>query len=97
MNVFRASILAAALLAAPAVVYAQHGSVSRDAVREELVQLENAGYNHMNGKRYPIDIQAAEPKLEAARSSFGSDNAGHSESGSGRPRGESPNDDLYRH
>ncbi|OTP72904.1 DUF4148 domain-containing protein [Caballeronia sordidicola] len=62
------TILMAAVLAAPALTFAQstNGPVTRAQVKAELVQIENAGYHpQQKGLHYPDDIQAAEAKLQA--------------------------------
>jgi hypothetical protein len=58
----------AALVAAPALSFAQDQSnapKTRAEVRQELIQLEQAGYNPAtaNDSTYPSDIQAAEAKV----------------------------------
>jgi hypothetical protein len=62
------TILMAAVLAAPALTFAQssNGPVTRAQVKAELVQIENAGYHpQQKGLHYPDDIQAAEARLQA--------------------------------
>ena len=58
----------AALVAAPALSFAQDQSnapKTRAEVRQELIQLEQAGYNPAtaNDATYPSDIQAAEARV----------------------------------
>jgi hypothetical protein len=58
----------AALAAAPALSFAQeqsNGPVTRAEVRQQLIQLEQAGYNPAtaNDENYPSDIQAAEARV----------------------------------
>ncbi|MFX1674723.1 DUF4148 domain-containing protein [Paraburkholderia sp. A2WS-5] len=58
----------AALVAAPALSFAQDSSSapkSRAEVRQELIQIEQAGYNPAtaNDSMYPQDIQAAEARV----------------------------------
>ncbi|CAE6949993.1 DUF4148 domain-containing protein [Paraburkholderia domus] len=51
----------AALVAAPLASFAQSSQpVTRAQVREELVQLEKAGYNPNDWLNYPANIQHAE-------------------------------------
>jgi flagellar motor protein MotB len=62
------AILMAAVLAAPALTFAQsnNGPITRAQVKAELVQIEDAGYHPaQKGLHYPDDIQAAEAKLNA--------------------------------
>jgi flagellar motor protein MotB len=62
------AILMAAVLAAPALTFAQsnNGPLTRAQVKAELVQIEDAGYHPaQKGLHYPDDIQAAEAKLNA--------------------------------
>jgi hypothetical protein len=83
-------LLAAALvLATPLVSFAQsNGPVTRESVRAELVQLEQAGYNPSGDQtQYPENIQAAEARLHAqdtakASPSYGPAPDGTSQSGS---------------
>lgn len=62
---------ATALLAAPAVSYAQssHSTLTRAQVRQELFDLEAVGYDPVasNGDNYPGDIVAAQERLTAKR------------------------------
>jgi hypothetical protein len=60
--------LAAAALSAPVLSFAQsNGPVTRAEVRNDLVQVERAGYNpaRSDDANYPADIQAAEAKVAA--------------------------------
>lgn len=58
---------ATALLAAPAVSYAQssHSTLTRAQVRQELFDLESVGYEPIagDGDNYPGDIVAAQERL----------------------------------
>ncbi|CAD6553349.1 DUF4148 domain-containing protein [Paraburkholderia sabiae] len=60
-------VVVAALLGAPFDAFAQSNQpVTRAQVREELVQLHNAGYNPLDDRNsYPTHIQAAEARLAA--------------------------------
>ena len=66
-----ATAAATALLAAPAVSYAQssHSTLTRAQVRQELFDLEAVGYDPVasNGDNYPGDIVAAQERLTAKR------------------------------
>jgi hypothetical protein len=58
----------AALAAVPALSFAQaqdNGPVTRAEVKNQLIQLEQAGYNPAtaNDATYPADIQAAEARV----------------------------------
>jgi hypothetical protein len=81
------AVVIVASLAASATVFAQSNTrITREQVRAELVQLEQAGYHVGDGDQahYPAAIQAAEARI-AARSSgtsgYGGSVAGSSESG----------------
>lgn len=88
------SIIAAAfaisVLAAPAVSFAQQNNqpLTREQVRAELIQLEQAGYRPgLSSPNYPDDIRAAEARVaeqkEAAaqNSAYGPATNGSSEAG----------------
>jgi hypothetical protein len=84
------AVALAAVLAVPALSYAQsepaNGAVSRAQVRNELVQLESAGYRpEMNDRYYPQDIQAAQARVDAQNgvqsSGYGPATSGSSQSG----------------
>jgi hypothetical protein len=65
------AILMAAVLAAPALTFAQsnNGPLTRAQVKAELIQIENAGYHPASkGLHYPDDIQAAESRLNVQSS-----------------------------
>ncbi|ANB75578.1 DUF4148 domain-containing protein [Paraburkholderia phytofirmans] len=59
----------AAVLAAPVASFAQSSDqpITRAEVRNQLIQLEKAGYNPAatNDTNYPADIQAAERQVQA--------------------------------
>src|ERR1700712_1771526 len=60
------AITVAAVLAIPAVSFAQSAPVTRAEVRAQLTQLERAGYNPASDQtQYPRNIQAAEAKVAA--------------------------------
>lgn len=86
------SIIAACVFAVPTVSFAQSDSgVTRAQVRNELIQLEKAGYNpaKANDNNYPDSIQAALARVargegqgtQADTSGTGSSFKGLSESG----------------
>ncbi|SIT39714.1 conserved exported hypothetical protein [Paraburkholderia ribeironis] len=63
------AVAIAAVLAAPVASFAQSSQqpVSRADVRNELIRLQQAGYNPAasNDVSYPADIQAAERRIDA--------------------------------
>jgi FlaG/FlaF family flagellin (archaellin) len=69
MNSLIKAVAIAAVLAAPIASFAQSSQqpVTRADVRNELIQLEHAGYNPgaTNDTTYPADIQAAEHRVQA--------------------------------
>jgi hypothetical protein len=77
---------ATALLAAPALSYAQssHSTLTRAQVRQELLDLESVGYNPSigDGDSYPDDIVAAQERLAAKRlAEHGNAEAGYGPNG----------------
>ncbi|MDR3098730.1 MAG: DUF4148 domain-containing protein [Paraburkholderia sp.] len=94
--------IVAALVAAPALSFAQDSSSApktRAEVRQELIQLEQAGYNPAtaNDATYPQDIQAAEARvtqqegvaqtqLPVADTGYGGASMGTMQSGQPSPR-----------
>ncbi|TDN61319.1 DUF4148 domain-containing protein [Paraburkholderia sp. BL10I2N1] len=61
------AVVVATVLATPVVSFAQSDQpVTREQVRQELIQLEHAGYNpsQSNDANYPSDIQAAEKRVQ---------------------------------
>ncbi|MFK4445811.1 hypothetical protein ABH944_006005 [Caballeronia udeis] len=85
-----AMVLACAL-GAPAFAYAQDAdTVSRPAVKADLVQMEQSGYNvEGDHTTYPVQAQAAEQRVEANRgvtaTSYGSPTDGSSAAGMRMP------------
>lgn len=78
------AVVIAATLAAPVAVFAQSNQpLTRAQVREELVQIEKAGYNpaHSNPIEYPANIQAAEARIAAQNSAVGGVANGSSQQG----------------
>lgn len=81
----------AVALAAPAIAFAQsNGALTRAQVRNQLVQLEKAGYRPGDGDQttYPQQIQQAEARVvrsAAASSGYGGVASGTSASGQAAP------------
>ncbi|CAE6722782.1 DUF4148 domain-containing protein [Paraburkholderia haematera] len=81
------AVVIVASLAASAAVFAQSNSrITREQVRAELVQLQQAGYRVGDGDEahYPDAIQAAQARIAAQNSSmsgYGGSVAGASQSG----------------
>ena len=68
------AVVIAATLAAPVAVFAQSNQpLTRAQVREQLVQIEKAGYNpaRSNPNEYPANVQAAEARVAAQNSAVG--------------------------
>ncbi|MBB5499380.1 DUF4148 domain-containing protein [Paraburkholderia sp. MM5384-R2] len=82
----KSCLLAAALLT-PMMVWAQGGStITRAQVRDELIELEHAGYSPAAASPYyPADIQAAEARVAVAHgnavSGYGTGANGASDAG----------------
>jgi hypothetical protein len=66
-SIIYAVAVAAAVLAAPTMSFAQSTTapLTRAEVRDQLVQLEKAGYNPNDWINYPQNIQAAERTVQA--------------------------------
>jgi hypothetical protein len=80
------AVALAVVLAAPVVSFAQSNQpLTRAEVRNQLVQLEKAGYNpSVSDATYPADIQAAEARVAAengSTSGVGGAVSGSSDSG----------------
>jgi hypothetical protein len=78
------AVVVAAILATPVAVFAQADQpLTRAQVREQLVQIEKAGYNpsRSNPNEYPADIQAAEARVAAQNAALGGVVSGSSEQG----------------
>jgi hypothetical protein len=93
------SLVVAALVAVPALSFAQssvqNAPVTRAEVKAELVQLQQAGYNPASDNtQYPANLQAALARVSAANgetasasaSSYGGVTQGVSAAGSRAPR-----------
>lgn len=84
-----AAALAATVLAAPALSFAQasQAPLTRAQVRAELVQLEKAGYRpNLSSPYYPEDLQAAEARVNqqngaAQATAYGPSTNGSSQAG----------------
>src|SRR5215469_5215208 len=91
IRVLAQAISVAVALAAPAITFAQsNGPVTRAQVRNELVQLEKAGYHVGDGDQttYPAQLQQAEAKV--ARSDAGSSGYGGATNGTSAAGAASP-------
>jgi len=87
------SLIVAALIAAPAVSFAQSNQpVTRAQVRAELIQLQQAGYNPASDNtQYPKNIEAALSRLQAEKgAAYGGVAAGQSSSGARRDTAQTP-------
>jgi Domain of unknown function (DUF4148) len=82
-------VLVTSLLSAPLIAFAQtNAPLTRAQVRDELVQLRNAGYNG-NGSdtTYPADLQAAlarvaaQPPAAPNSTGYGMESGGSSQAG----------------
>jgi hypothetical protein len=90
MKTLIAAALAATVLAAPALSFAQQSQqpVTRAQVRAELAQLEQAGYRPgLSSPYYPQDLQTAEARVAeqnatAQATAYGSSTDGSSQGGS---------------
>ncbi len=86
------AVVVASVLAAPVISFAQTNQpVTRAEVRQQLIQLEQAGYDPARSDpQYPADIQAAEQRVNAQNlaqapvadtSGYGTGTHGSSQSG----------------
>lgn len=105
-SLIKAAVVAVAL-AAPLASFAQsNGPVTRAQVRQELIDLERAGYNPAvaNDATYPAEIQAAEARVAAqkgtamaqqptADTGYGPSTAGSSQAG--QPAHVTPQQSIY--
>lgn len=92
MKTLIAAALAATVLAAPAVSFAQANAnqqpLTRAQVRAELVQLEKAGYRPgLSSPYYPEDLQAAQARVAqqnatAEATAYGASTNGSTQAGS---------------
>jgi hypothetical protein len=88
MKSYLEAIVIAALITAPLAAFAQSNQpLTRAQVREQLVQVEKAGYNPMDWMHYPDNIQAAEARVAAEQTAkaettgYGSGSNGSSQAG----------------
>lgn len=90
-----AAALAATVLAAPALSFAQDSNqapVTRAQVRAELVQLEKAGYRPgLSSPYYPEDLQAAQARVDAQNGAAEATAYGASTNGSTQAGNRAPN------
>ncbi len=87
MKTLIAAALAATVLAAPALSFAQQSQqqpLTRAEVRAQLVQLEQAGYRpDRSSPYYPADLQAAQARVAAQQNTaYGASTNGSSQAGS---------------
>lgn len=80
------AVLVAAVLAVPAVSFAQQQDqqpVTRAEVKAQLTQLRDAGYDPNDWMHYPENIQAAQAKVDAQNggTAYGPSTSGSSQSG----------------
>ena len=80
------AVAIAVILAAPVASFAQTNQpLTRAQVRDQLIQLEKAGYNPSvnDDEDYPANIQAAEARVAAQNGSgYGSNASGSTQTGS---------------
>ncbi|AZQ56256.1 DUF4148 domain-containing protein [Burkholderia cenocepacia] len=90
------AVVAAAALSASFGAFAQ-STATRAEVRNELVQLENAGYKPSQASpHYPADIQAAQARVQGIdNSGFGAQPAATVEGGAPAVRAHTPRDSVY--
>ena len=86
MNALFRTVVISSVLALPAFALAQqtNGPVTRDQVRNDLRQVEAAGYSPAAGEdaQYPTDIQAAQARVQgSAQTGLGGTTSGTSQSG----------------
>jgi Domain of unknown function (DUF4148) len=92
--------IVASIVAAPVASFAQqNGPVTRAQVRQELAQLEKAGYNpSLSDPHYPDNVQAAEARVQAQQgteqTSAGAWIGGTVQSGAGQNNAVGPANEL---
>lgn len=83
-SIVKAAVVAAAV-AVPALSFAQvQQPLTRAQVREQLVQLQAAGFNQRDWANYPQNIQAAQARVVAqqqAATAYGSATNGTAQAG----------------
>lgn len=78
------AVVVAVIVAIPTAVFAQSNQpLTRAQVREQLVQIEQAGYypSRSNPYEYPANIQAAEARVAAQNAALGGVVSGSSQQG----------------
>ncbi|WP_250515165.1 DUF4148 domain-containing protein [Caballeronia sp. INDeC2] len=84
MKSFVKPVAVAAVVVAPALSFAQtDSSLTRDQVKQDLLQVEAAGYDPSRSDQtsYPSDIQSAESRVSRQNGAYGGTAAGTSASG----------------
>ncbi|NTY37251.1 DUF4148 domain-containing protein [Burkholderia diffusa] len=90
------AVVAAVALSASFGAFAQ-STVTRAQVKNELVQLEKAGYTPgLSSPHYPDDIQAAQARVRAAdNTGYGAQPAATVQGGTPAAKAQSPRDSVY--
>ncbi|KAG8153636.1 DUF4148 domain-containing protein [Burkholderia catarinensis] len=90
------AVVAAVALSASFGAFAQ-STVTRAQVRNELIQLENAGYKPaVSSPHYPADIEAAQARVRGAdNTGYGAQPAATVEGGAPAAKVQSPRDSVY--
>ncbi|RQS64367.1 DUF4148 domain-containing protein [Burkholderia sp. Bp8963] len=90
------AVVAATALSASFGAFAQ-STVTRAQVRNELVQLENAGYKPgLSSPHYPADIQAAQARVQGAdNSGYGAQAAPVVQGAAPAAKVQNPRDSVY--
>ncbi|KWF37864.1 DUF4148 domain-containing protein [Burkholderia pseudomultivorans] len=89
------AVVAATALSASAGAFAQ-SNVTRAQVRNELVQLEQAGYKpSQSSPYYPADIQAAQARVAGDNSGYGAQPAPVVQGGAPAAKMQNPRDSVY--
>lgn len=104
MKPFVKAVALAAVLAVPAISFAQQSNqpLTRAEVRNQLIELENAGYRpEVNDPYYPAKLQEAEARVAqqngAQTSGYGPATAGSSQSGGHSGAASSYSPPVYTH
>ncbi|AIO36527.1 DUF4148 domain-containing protein [Burkholderia pseudomultivorans] len=89
------AVVAATALSASFGAFAQ-SNVTRAQVRNELVQLEQAGYKpSQSSPYYPADIQAAQARVAGDNSGYGAQPAPVVQGGAPAAKVQNPRDSVY--
>src|SRR5258706_16168670 len=85
MKSFTKAAAVVSFLIAPVASFAQSNQpLTRAQVREELVELHNAGYSPLDDRNsYPVHIQAAEARIAAQKAAAQADNSSYGASTNG--------------